>query len=101
MSQKIEGTLPAIASLRSSGVGTRVSAGEDRSNAVSATSADSLRLTGEASNLQALQRDLSSAPAIDSDRVQAVKDALQNGSYKINPEAIAHRMMDLDAQLGG
>jgi negative regulator of flagellin synthesis FlgM len=44
---------------------------------------------------------LSTAPAIDAGRVQAVRDALQNGSYKINPDAIASRMLELDQQLQG
>jgi negative regulator of flagellin synthesis FlgM len=103
MSQKIDGNLPTAAALRSAAVGARVSsAGDDSSTPVSAVAAsDSVSLTGQATNLQALQRDLSAAPAVDSSRVQAVKDALTNGSYKINPDAIANRMMDLDNQLGG
>ncbi|MCF5951076.1 flagellar biosynthesis anti-sigma factor FlgM, partial [Xanthomonas perforans] len=52
-------------------------------------------------NLQNLQRELSQSSAIDTGRVQAVKDALQNGSYSINPDAIASRMMDLNQQLAG
>ena len=61
--------------------------------------ADSLRLTGEATNLQAIERELTTAPAIDAQRVAAVRESLQNGTYKINPDAIASRMLDLDQQL--
>jgi len=46
-----------------------------------------------------MQRELSAAPAIDSARVQAVREALENGSYRINPDAIAQRMLELDGQL--
>ena len=63
--------------------------------------ADSLRLTGEATNLQAIERELTTAPAIDAQRVAAVREALQNGTYKINPDAIASRMLELDQQLHG
>ena len=63
--------------------------------------ADSLRLTGEATNLQAIERELTTAPAIDAQRVAAVRESLQNGTYKINPDAIASRMLDLDQQLRG
>lgn len=103
MTNKIEGNLPTAAALRANSVGNKVaSAGEDRSSPVAAASAsDSLRLTGEASNLQALQRDLSAAPAVDSSRVQAVRESLQAGSYTINPDAIANRMLDLDSKLFG
>ena len=100
MSHKIEGTPPPA--VRSTGpVGGRVApAGADRSSPVEAAQAgDSLRLTGEATSLQAMQRELSAAPAIDTARVQAVREALENGSYQINPDAIAKRMLDLDGQL--
>lgn len=103
MSQKIEGTtLPAA--LRGTGpVGGQVGrAGDARDRAIEAPAAgDSLRLTGEAAGLQALQRDLAARPAVDEARVQAVKDAIASGSYRVDPDAIATRLLDLDAQLGG
>ena len=98
MSQKIEGTPPAA--VRTTGpVGGRVApAGAERSRPVEASAGgDSLRLTGEATSLQAMQRELS----IDHARVQAVREALQAGTYKINAEAIADGMLGLEGQLGG
>jgi len=101
MTQKIEG-LPA-ASVRSTGpIGGQVArAGDARGKIEAPAAADSLRLTGEATGLQALQRDLAARPAVDETRVQAVREALASGSYRIDPEAIASRMLDLDAQLHG
>ena len=55
----------------------------------------------EPTGLQALQRDLSTRPAVDETRVQAVREALASGSYRIDPEAIASRMLELDSQLAG
>ncbi|HET6397253.1 MAG TPA: flagellar biosynthesis anti-sigma factor FlgM [Pseudoxanthomonas sp.] len=101
MSQKIEGTpLPPV---RSTGpVGGRVaSAGADRSGPVEAAQAgDSLRLTGEATGLQALQRELAAAPAVDAARVAQVKQALESGAYRIDPANIAGRMLEMDRLLG-
>ncbi|MDR6673090.1 flagellar biosynthesis anti-sigma factor FlgM [Xanthomonas sp. 1678] len=103
MSQKIEGSLPSQAALRTTSVNTKAASGaseDGQARPVDATAAaDSLRLTGEASGLQTLQRELSTAPAVDNSRVESVRAALQNGSYKINPDAIASRMLDLDQQL--
>lgn len=100
MSQKIDGGIAAAAQMRSIAVNTRVApAGESKAQAVQA--ADSVRLTGEATQLQAMQRELSNASAIDPARVQSVRQALENGSYRINPDAIASRMLDLDRQLQG
>ncbi|AKC88006.1 flagellar biosynthesis anti-sigma factor FlgM [Pseudoxanthomonas suwonensis] len=102
MSHKIEGTPPPA--VHSTGpVGGRVAvAGGDRSSPVEASRpVDSLRLTGEAASLQALQRELAAAPAVDQARVAEVKQALESGSYRIDPAKIAERMLDLDEQLGG
>ncbi|WP_115512940.1 MULTISPECIES: flagellar biosynthesis anti-sigma factor FlgM [Xanthomonas] len=103
MTQKIEGNLPTAATLRTAAPSSKiVPAGEDRASPIAALPpTDSVKLTGEATNLQNLQRELSQSSAIDTGRVQAVKDALQNGSYSINPDAIASRMMDLNQQLAG
>lgn len=101
MSQKIEGTAPSA--IRTTGpVGGKVAAsGAERSTPVEASAGgDSLKLTGEATSLQALQRELSSAPAIDSARVQSIRDALQAGTYQVNAEAIADGILNLERQLG-
>lgn len=103
MSHKIEG-LPPSAQLRGAGAlgGQVARAGDVREAPVEAAAAgDSLRLTGEAAGLQAMQREASAQPAIDPVRVQAVREALAAGTYRIDPEAIASAMLDLDAQLGG
>ncbi|KAF1689986.1 flagellar biosynthesis anti-sigma factor FlgM [Pseudoxanthomonas taiwanensis] len=100
MTQKIEGTL--LTPVRTGPVGGRVaSAGTGRSESIEATQAgDSLRLTGEAAGLQALQRELATAPAVDAARVAAVKEALASGTYRIDPAVIADRMLELDRLLG-
>ena len=101
MSQKIEGSTP-LPPVRGTGqVGRAAAAGADRSGPVeSAQAGDSLRLTGEATSLQTLQRELAAAPAVDSARVEQVKQALESGSYKIDPARIAERMLDMDRLLG-
>lgn len=100
MSQKIDGTLQAAPALRTLAPLNRAGVSAD-APARPVEAADSLKLTGEATSLQAIERELSSASAIDAQRVAAVRESLQNGSYRINPEAIASRMLDLDQQLHG
>lgn len=100
MSQKIEGSLPPQA-VRSTVQVERGAAGADRSAPVEAARAgDSLRLTGEAAGLQALQRELAAAPAVDASRVAEVRQALESGSYRIDPARIADRMLEMDRLLG-
>ncbi len=96
MSNQIQGSPPAAraAELASTGP-VRLRAGEDRSAPVAPTPAvDSVRLTGEAAGLQALERSLGAAPAgIDVARVNEVRAALADGSYKVDAEQIATRML--------
>ncbi len=101
MSQKIEGQTP-VAAIRGTPTASRVQAsGADRSEPVQAApGGDSLRLTGEAASLQTMQRELSSASAIDTARVQSIRQALEAGTYKVDAQAIADRMLDLERQLG-
>ena len=104
MSQKIEGSPPsssirAVAAPAGSAAASR--AGDARDKAIEGPAAgDSLRLTGEATGLQAMQRELAARPAVDETRVQAVREALASGTYRIDAEAIASKMLEMDAQVG-
>lgn len=62
------------------------------------TGAD-VHLTGAARNLAALEQSLRALPAIDELRVAAVKERLQGGSYEIDPQRIADRLLRLEGDL--
>jgi len=102
MTTKIDGAPPPAvrtAELAQAGA-AQVRSGEDRSQPVAAAPAsDSVRLTGEAEGLQAMQRELG-APGIDVARVNEVRAALADGSYRIDPQQIATRMLALESELG-
>ena len=77
-------------------------AGAARGQPVAAApAADSLRLTGEAAGLQALERELAAPAGIDLARVAAIRAALEDGSYRIDPQEIANRLLALERELGG
>ncbi|TAL89961.1 MAG: flagellar biosynthesis anti-sigma factor FlgM [Rhodanobacter sp.] len=61
---------------------------------------DQLKLTDSARALQEVARQHEAAP-IDAQRVEQVRRALANGSYKIDAGRVAERMLALDQQLGG
>jgi len=103
MNQKIEGGIQAGLRQIQLSVERRVpsaSSANAPQTITPARASDSLRLTGEAAGLQVLQRELAAAPAIDSARVEAVREELASGLYKVNPEKIAALMLELDEQLG-
>ncbi len=103
MTHKIEGPSTPVARAISPAAGPQVArAGDPRDKAIEAAAGgDSLRLTGEAANLQALQRDVAARPAFDAARVEALRASIASGDYKVDADAIASRMLDLDARLGG
>ena len=97
---KIEGAAPPPRPVET-GSATMVHgarSGGDRSAPVGpAPAADSLKLTGEATGLQAIARELGAGPAgIDMARVNAIRSALEDGSYRVDAQAVADRMIDMD-----
>ena len=62
---------------------------------------DSVNLTGEARQLQALEARIASEPVVDTQRVQAVRTAVENGTFTINPERIADKMISLEQAITG
>lgn len=100
MTHKIDGSVPVARPQESAARPlSAVRAGAERSAPVAA--AESMRLTGEAEGLQALERKLGSGPAgIDLARVNALQMAIADGSYKVDAQAVASRMLDLERQLG-
>lgn len=103
MTQKIEGPSVPVARAISPAATSQVGrSGDPRDKAIEAAAGgDSLRLTGEAAGLQALQRDLAARPAFDEARVAAVRESIAAGTYKVDAGAIATRMLDMDARLAG
>jgi len=62
-------------------------------------SADRVSLTGEARQLQELETRLASEPVVDSQRVQTIRSAVENGTFTVNPERIAEKLMSLEEAL--
>lgn len=57
-------------------------------------------ITSTASLLAHLQQSLAAKPAVDQNRVDAVSKALAAGTYKVNPDKIAHGLIDSERTLG-
>ena len=63
------------------------------------SSADQLSLTGEARKLQELEQQVATAPAVDSKKVEAVRTAVENGTFAVDPDRIAEKMLRLEQAL--
>ena len=54
---------------------------------------DSVQISDQAQNLKRLEDSISAAPAVDDDKVSALRAAIAEGSYKINAEKIAEKIL--------
>ena len=67
--------------------------GSTAAKAAPVAAADTVRLTGDAHQLQQLEKTIAAIPLVDHTRVQRVRDALRDGSYQINPQLIAAKLL--------
>src|SRR3954471_22641102 len=65
-----------------------------------ASSKDNVVLSSDAQNLVKLQAKISSLPDVNLDSVAAIKQAIAEGRFEINPERIAENMLNQDELLG-
>lgn len=86
-------TGPASAAAKAA-TATRVS-----TTAATAPVGDTVRLTDAAQELSRLEAQVNSAPEVDSRRVEQVRLAVQNGTYKVDPDAIATKLLNFEAHL--
>ena len=72
----------------------QTAAGDASKAQTSAT--DTVSLTGQARRLQELETEIAAQPVVDSQRVNAVRNAIENGSFTVNPTRIAEKMLSLE-----
>ncbi|MHA6205479.1 flagellar biosynthesis anti-sigma factor FlgM [Dyella soli] len=84
------------------GASTQNAAGSGASEAGSASAGadDRVQLTDSARALQEASRTNAGA-TVDTRKVDQIRQALANGSYRIDPSRIADRMMSLEKQING
>jgi negative regulator of flagellin synthesis FlgM len=63
------------------------------SSSSTSTSQDSVTISSTSSQLQALETGVNEASGFDSAKVEAIKQAISEGRYTINPEAIADKLI--------
>ena len=61
---------------------------------------DTVELTSSARLLERLEKSLESLPAVDSQRVEEIRSAIENGDYEIDAQAIADAMIRFERLLG-
>jgi|GEM_PF-551106 len=64
----------------------------------SAAAADNVSLSAKAQSLARLESKVAQAPEVDRKKVDAIKQSIAEGRYKVNPEQIAKAMLDAERQ---
>lgn len=59
---------------------------------------DTVSLTDTAARLRGLENTIASLPVVDSQRVESIQQAMINGTFEIDPQQIAAKMMELESE---
>jgi negative regulator of flagellin synthesis FlgM len=104
MSNKIQGygpQAPAVTGGAKSAPVGRVSGDAEKVGAVQPPAGDSVTLTDSARQLQKLADAVAAAPVADASRVAAVKKAVAQGTYEVNAERVADKLLAANRELPG
>lgn len=66
-----------------------------------ATRGENVKLSAQAKDLKQLEQRLNSYPETDDDRIEQIKAALADGSYKVDAEKLAQKMLEMDKSIFG
>jgi len=61
-----------------------------------ASSADQVTITGSGLALQKLAQAVASAPVVNTQKVASVKQAIQNGTYKVDAGSVADKILQFE-----
>ncbi|WP_047049688.1 flagellar biosynthesis anti-sigma factor FlgM [Vibrio mexicanus] len=62
---------------------------------------DAVSLSQQGKDIGEMHSQMASQPSFDSAKVAAIKEAIANGSYTVNPEKLADNMIKFEKELGG
>ena len=65
-----------------------------------AAAGDTVELSEQAQNMGRLQDKIAAVPEVDSERVAAIRQAISEGRFEINPEKLAEAILRQDELLG-
>jgi len=68
----------------------------DAATSSTSQSADQLTLTTSARSLQKLSEAVSQAPVVDAAKVASVKEAIGNGSYRVDAARVADKLLQFE-----
>ncbi|RQW63988.1 flagellar biosynthesis anti-sigma factor FlgM [Vibrio viridaestus] len=67
----------------------------------SSSGKDAVSISSQSKEIGNMHNQMASSPAFDSAKVQAIKEAIANGSYVVDPDKLAENMIKYEKELGG
>ena len=92
---------PLTGSTRSQEAGSATQAAPAKTpeqTVASAPSGESVHLSQEAQQLQKISDSLRDQPVVDKNRVAELKQAIADGSYKVDSNQVASKLLNMEAQ---
>lgn len=80
---------------------TQPSAGEQAKAQAQGARGENVNLSSQAKDLKQLEQKLGNYPEMDDDRIEQIRSALEDGSYKIDAEKLAQKMLEMDKSIFG
>jgi negative regulator of flagellin synthesis FlgM len=80
---------------------TQPSSGEQAKTQAQSAKGENVNLSSQAKDLKQLEQKLGNYPEMDDDRIEQIRSALENGSYKIDAEKLAQKMLEMDESIFG
>jgi negative regulator of flagellin synthesis FlgM len=62
---------------------------------------ENVNLSSQAKDLKQLEQKLGEFPEMDDDRIEQIRNALADGSYRIDAEKLAQKMLEMDKSIFG
>ena len=90
---KIDGSLLSTVSGTTGQASARQKGAATTASSSGKTGQESVSLSGTSSKMQALETSINQSSGFDAAKVEAIKQAISQGSYSINPEKIADSLL--------
>ena len=74
---------------------------EQAKSPASSTRGENVNLSSQAKDLKQLEQQLGEYPEMDDERIEQIRTALEDGSYKIDAEKLAQKRLDMDESIFG
>jgi negative regulator of flagellin synthesis FlgM len=88
---KIDNSIKPVGNAAISGGGAR--AGKGATVAANPGGGDSVQLSPLASQMQAIESGMANTPVVDAAHVAAIRQAISDGLFKVNPDVVADHLL--------